>query len=195
MNTSYLVLPNASEFPHRRALYFDFGSTYYNSGYALATDSMAWWMKSLAARGWHFDDVYAWEISPVNHNDYWERVPDEMKPRLHFFNTGTSNDPKHPMNPLNFIRRVAKRGDYIMVKLDIDNNPIETGIVDQILKSHDAHPLIDEFVWEHHVKFSPTQWSGWGNLSDLEGPYSTLNNSYHAFSDLRKLGIRAHSWV
>jgi len=194
-DTSWLLLPNASDMPHRRALFFDFGSTYYNQGFGGYKDSMAWWMDSLKARGWHFDDVFAWEKNHVDPNDYWRRVPDDMKARLHFFNTPTSADPADPMNPLTFIRRIAKPGDYIVMKLDIDNNAVETGIVDQIIKSHAHHPMIDEFIWENHVKGSPTQWHGWKNLSYLVGPYATLNNSYHAFHTLRQLGIRAHSWV
>ena len=39
----------------------------------------------------------------------------------------------------------------MVVKLDIDNNPLETLLVRQLLADPELVNLVDEFFWEHHV--------------------------------------------
>jgi len=84
-------------------------------------------------------------------------------------------------------------------KLDIDSPQIELALVEQVL--HDPHTaaLIDEFYWEHVVAGSPMQSFGWGH--DLRRQAArgealqSLDDSYAYFGRLRRMGIRAHSWV
>jgi hypothetical protein len=41
--------------------------------------------------------------------------------------------------------------DYVVVKLDIDNTPVETAFMDQIINDPELQALIDEMMFEHHV--------------------------------------------
>lgn len=51
-----------------------------------------------------------------------------------WFNVPASSDPKSPDNPLNHIRAHAKVEDYVLLKLDIDNNEVEEAIVNSMLR-------------------------------------------------------------
>jgi hypothetical protein len=88
------------------------------------------------------------------------------------------------------VEAVAKPEDYVLFKLDIDNNPVEERIVAKLLASPKLLSLIDEFVWEHHVNFAPMAavWKQTGNSKKMK-------NSIEIFATLRRAGIRAHSWT
>ncbi len=88
------------------------------------------------------------------------------------------------------MREVATVEDYVVFKLDIDNNPVEEGIVSTLLASPDLLALIDDFYWEHHVNFRPMS-NVWLDLP----PHSTMNQSLTLFDRLRRAGVRAHSWT
>ena len=70
------------------------------------------------------------------------------------YNIPATADEKSPDNPWNFIRILAKPEDYVVVKLDIDNTPIEEQFIAQLRASSDLQSLIDEFYFEHHVNVS-----------------------------------------
>jgi hypothetical protein len=70
------------------------------------------------------------------------------------YNIPATADEKSHDNPWNFVRKVAKPEDYVVVKLDIDNTPIEEKFIAQLRASSDLHSLIDEFYFEHHVNVS-----------------------------------------
>ena len=70
------------------------------------------------------------------------------------YNIPASADEKSHDNPWNFIRKVAKPEDYVVVKLDIDHTPIEEKFIAQLRASSDLQNLIDEFYFEHHVNVS-----------------------------------------
>lgn len=44
-------------------------------------------------------------------------------------NVGVNFAADAPDNPLNIVRRIFRKGDYVAIKLDIDNAPIEQVIV------------------------------------------------------------------
>ena len=96
-------------------------------------------------------------------------------------------------------------------RLDIDHAATELALVRQLLGDEAGgeavQPLVDELFWEHHVFGSalhcPRLWRwrepmgrGWGgsvhNKSDRQ---QTLAGSYELLGRLRRMGIRAHSWV
>ena len=58
-----------------------------------------------------------------------------------------------PANPLEMIRQVAKPEDYVLLKIDIDNTPVEMEFVHRILRDANVSSLIDEMFFEHHVNF------------------------------------------
>ena len=89
--------------------------------------------------------------------------------------------------------------DFVVVKVDIDTPKIEAELMRQLIMNDDKaldddgvklSELIDELYFEHHVwgsGLSPT-WAGYGMDGDMVG-------SYTLFTQLRNIGIRAHSWV
>ena len=44
---------------------------------------------------------------------------------MHYYNVPCDTDPDSPFNPLNMIQSIYKPGDYVVLKLDIDNEEIE----------------------------------------------------------------------
>ncbi|KAL9011932.1 MAG: hypothetical protein Q9173_003269 [Seirophora scorigena] len=98
------------------------------------------------------------------------------------------------LNTMDLIRRVVKEEDFFVFKLDIDNAPIEEPIVKALLEEEDGveggvSGLIDELMFEHHVAYDPMN-EPWAHPKGV----GDLHRSYNVFRDLRKKGIRAHSW-
>ena len=65
--------------------------------------------------------------------------------------------------------------DLVVVKLDIDNSPIEAALVEQLLNSPALLALVDDFYYEHHVSESPMLHQGWGRQGV---PTQNLVDSY-----------------
>ena len=88
------------------------------------------------------------------------------------------------------IEEQAEERDYVLWKLDIDSGPVEQGNIDFLLSSPEHLRLIDEVVWEHHVKnyFMP-HWDG--GIDETK----EIGDSYELFLRMRQAGIRAHSWI
>ena len=59
----------------------------------------------------------AWDRSPKPLKEFWKRIPEEQKLKLHYHDANTSADPESPDNPLNTIKSVIKPGDYVVVKV------------------------------------------------------------------------------
>jgi hypothetical protein len=108
----------------------------------------------------------------------------------HWFNIPASPSEDNWDNPLNHLRAVAKKEDYVLFKLDIDTNPVEEAMVRQLLASPDLLELIDDFYWEHHVNFQPM-----APMWKMTRSSTTMNDSLAMFSALRQAGVRAHSWT
>eukprot|EP00667_Euglena_gracilis_P016347 EG_transcript_17098 len=196
MDTSYLVFPSAANVPHARAYFFDVGSTFYDSGNCGYNDSLAWFVDTFRQKGFNFHRIFLWEMTRIDHTKYWERVPTEAVHRMQFFNTAASDDPQHAMNPLRLMLKVARPEDYVVLKLDIDNNEVEVNLIQQLLHNPKLVALVDELFWENHVHHHPlSDGGGWGDLHRLRGPCSTGLGSYECFRQLRAAGIRAHSWI
>lgn len=77
------------------------------------------------------------------------------------------------------------------MKIDIDNDQVEWDLVMQILQDVAVSSLIDELYFEHHVEYSPLEMRGWL----LDDKIMNITESYQVFTNLRKAGIRARSWV
>ena len=70
--------------------------------------------------------------------------------RLHFYNTPIKENFTHAAHPLNIIRNICQPGDFIAVKLDIDNGPMEMAIMDAISGDTDLRRCISEMFFEQH---------------------------------------------
>ena len=55
---------------------------------------------------------------------YWLEVPPRLEKKLRFYNIGVETDPASPKNPLNIIRRLYRPGDFVVLKLDVDNEKV-----------------------------------------------------------------------
>ena len=62
----------------------------------------------------------------------WSRVPSAIKPKMQYYNIPISAKSDGD-NPLDYIRELCKPEDYVMLKLDIDTNPVERDIIAQVL--------------------------------------------------------------
>lgn len=171
-----------------KAYYFDLGASLYNSGAGGASQS--WFVEQYERRGVRWDGIYAWEAAPLNAVDVWGGIPWSVRPFYHWYNVPVNPVRGHPDNPLEFILRVAKPWDFVLLKIDIDNTPVEEAIVAEILGSDTLIGLIDEIYFEHHVNTKPMN-DAWGT----HGASQTLADSYTIFDTLRRKGVLAHSWV
>ena len=149
--------------------------------------SLAWFVSAYAARGIHFDAIYAWEANHVDAARYWASVPDELRPRLHFFNAPITPARASRMNPVTLIKEVADPGDFVAFKLDIDNDAVETAIMDQLEADDCAIERIAEMFYEKHYD-SPDMREYFG------APPVTLAQATHNFAALRRKGLRLHYW-
>lgn len=123
--------------------------------------------------------------------------PPHVMDVVSYYNVPVDPTPNARFNPWRTLRQVATPADYVVVKIDIDNTPIERALVEQLLADRGLSSLVDEFFHEHHVRDSPMMHQGWAPHSAprADRPMQTLAQSYELFSRLRQLGIRAHSWV
>lgn len=121
----------------------------------------------------------------------FKHVPGAVRAKYQYFNLPVGTDPGEPSHPLQVLKAVAQPGDYVLFKLDLDNTAVETSIFKAMLRDAELLGLIDEFVFEYHVNFAPMV-PAWGQTID---PNATLADSFQLFAELRRRGMRAHSWV
>lgn len=183
--------------------FFDAGASVYDECWWGCTK---WFVDAYRANDIEFDRLLGWEAAAVNHTKYWEHVPADLKPKVSYYNTPVSGDPNSGDNLWYHVKALATKKDFVVVKLDIDNNPLETMLVRQLLDDPELLDLVDEFFWEHHVWGSPLQKTrvelfgtkniGWGQHMPVRGTRdSMLHDSYRIFTKLREHGIRAHGYV
>jgi hypothetical protein len=111
-----------------------------------------------------------------------------LKPVYHWYNTPVNPAFNHSDNALEYIAKVAKPEDWVVLKIDIDNSPVEMELLERILHDTQISSLIDELYFEHHVNVGPML-PYWGR-----NPLK-LSDTYLLFHRLRNLGVFAHSWV
>lgn len=137
-------------------------------------------------RGIEFDRILQWRAD-IPSSDGQHR---EQRPYQHFDLNGVA-DPANRFSPLRLIKEITQPGDFVAFKLDIDDYGIEHAIVKDMLNDEAVLRLVDEFLYEDHVQFAPML-QYWGGSAH---PHRTLSDSYDLFSQIRRKGIRAHSWV
>jgi len=183
-NKGYMVLQPLSNdtiaalYPGRKYL-FDLGTGAWQSS------SIAWLTKWYGQKGIVFDEMWGWELKLQNITDYWEQFPAEISEKMHFRNIGVPFAKDAPDNPLNILRRIFRKGDYVVIKLDIDNAPIELALMDQL--EDDVISMIGEFYFEQHF-----------DCPELSGAFGKTGvryaEVYERFTALRQKGLRIHYW-
>ena len=180
VNKNYMFpatgLANAS-----RHLFFDVGASLYDEGAGGASQK---WLIEQYPNTW--DGIWGWEAAPLNPVDVWRRIPASLWPVYHWYNVPVDGDGN---NPLRFIRAMATRADFVVLKIDIDNSLLENAIMRELLGSTETMELVDELYFEHHVDVAP-MWPYWGRI-----PGTSLADTYKLFGELRRRGVVAHSWV
>lgn len=137
-----------------------------------------------------FDRIFGWELQEQPPHHWWEDIPPALRGRVTFFNVGVAPEPWHtggddnssaPEMPrphrsnssdggsvsfIDVLRSTAHQDDLVVVKLDIDNSPIELSIVHEILENPSVTSLIDELFFEFHFAFDAhtTLYHFWGRI-------------------------------
>jgi hypothetical protein len=96
--------------------------------------------------------VYGWEMTLLEPNDYWSRVPSQWKPYWHFHNIPIESNLKHPDSPIRYIQQLSTSQDFVAFKLDIDHPDMEMPIALSLLSDPSLALLIDEFFFELHFR-------------------------------------------
>ena len=173
----------------RKHLMFDAGTSTFDS-------SLYWFTCAYSQRKVAFDSVYGWEMTTLNPQEYWEKVPPKWLPHWHFYNTPISNDHSAPHSPVRIIKQVATKDDFVAFKLDIDHSPTEMPVAMDLLRDSQLSSLVDEFFFELHFRCEIMTSCGWGKRVPYEEEGLLLERAdvLHYFLQLRQKGIRAHIW-
>lgn len=190
MSISYIVhdfeaLCRKSMRPTSRTALIDLGASLTFQGSSTAMIDLY----SLFAKfGFHFDHYYAFEVTPTNARDVYNKIPREWLSNFHWINAGVEASLESPLNPWNILSDF-EADDFVVVKLDIDNSELENALAQQLLENPALASRVDVFYYEHHV-----------HMKELRAPWASfmsgsLAHSMGLFARLRELGIAAHSWI
>jgi len=185
----WLVMADGqSTVPGGKKRFFDAGCTHFS-------DALLFFVTQYEKRGIIFDEIYAWEAREQPYASFWTGIPPRVRqfwePRLRFHNgVPVSGVLGAEHNPVEKIHRLCGPLDFCAFKLDIDTPEVELALVQQLLGNpQQTHASLSEFFFEHHVRGIMENYGWFHNVSgDFPG-------SYKIFTELRKLGVRAHSWV
>ena len=72
-----------------------------------------------------FEQIYGWEYSLLEPENFWRKVPWIFTAIYHFFNVPAQAEVKELNSPLRIIKSVARKEDFVAFKLDIDAPHIE----------------------------------------------------------------------
>jgi hypothetical protein len=161
----------------------DIGSSYFNSRvdsvYEVSTE---WFYNYFKAKSIRFDRIIAYDAQALDAKRAWGSLPDDVFPIYTFINVGV-DEKIGKYNPWTTLEAIAKPTDYVIVKLDIDNTPLESALMKQLLnETNQARYLIDEFFYEKHV------------IVKSESTEDKLKGTYDLYTKLRRYGIRMHGW-
>ena len=171
------------------SFFFDLGASLYYEGAGGASQN--WFIDTYRQRGIEFDRIIGWEARVYPPERIFKHVPKDVLPRFTYFNVPVNSSKDSAQNPLRFIRALVQKEDFVVLKVDIDSPFTELEIIKEIITDREGVGiLVDEIFFEHHVTGSVMShnWNRNGMLGDIV-------ESYRLFELLRRLGIRAHSWV
>ena len=190
VNKDYMLLSHPGltvADPNAKKFMFDAGASSYLKGAGGA--SSHWFIESYRKNGVEFDDMFCWEANGKQ-KDLIQDYPFDILVKTHYFAVPVSAQKSSFHNIFNWIQRLAKVKDFVVFKLDIDTPAVESALAEQLLDPTNAR-LVDEFFFEDHVSKSPMEDHGWSHVAK----HHDLAKSIVYFQKLRRLGIRAHSWV
>jgi len=145
-----------------------------------------WFFAQYEKRGAKFDRMLMWET--IEHKrDKIYNFPPKYTSSFQYFNILADLDPNAEGNPLRVLHKIARKEDFIMLKLDIDTAR-EVFIVLALLENPNAMANVDEFFFEHHT-VTPIMHSYWKTNVACD-----LFDTYKIFLQLRHSGVRTHGW-
>jgi len=145
-----------------------------------------WFFAQYEKRRVNFDRMLMWEGLKYECSKIW-KFPPQYTSSFQYFQFYADLDPNTDGNPLRVLHKIARKEDFVMLKLDIDQ-PNELRIVIAMLENLNAMAVVDEFFFEHHTT-TPVMTYWWGDAVACD-----LSDTYNIFLELRKSGVRAHGW-
>lgn len=105
--------------PLTRTAFIDMGASLVFHG-AQGITPAVYVLETYKKFGFHFDDVYAYEITRQDPAQVFRIVPEDLFPNYHWINVGVESDPNSKLNPLRMILNKYTEDDFVVIKLDID---------------------------------------------------------------------------
>ena len=170
----------------------------FDAGTSTFDSSLYWFVCAYSQQLISFDQMYGWELSLLEPQDFWERVPGAWKPYYHFLNAPITGGSFNINSPSYAIKSVATVDDFVAYKLDVDHPSVEIPEFLDILFDEHLAKLIDEFFFEFHFN-CVLLFKTWG-FDDQSRNYTQnalLLDRLHAMDSFRRLrvsGVRAHFW-
>ena len=143
--------------------------------------------------------MLAWEKNLLEPLDYWNKVPVKWHPFWSFYNIPIGHSLNHSTvspSPLSVIKNMARAGDFVSFKLDVDHVDTELSLAYQLLNDAELTELVDEFFIEIHFRCEIMTKCGWKYANDSVGSKLVLDRLpiMKFFQQLRQKGIRSHFW-
>jgi hypothetical protein len=173
-----------------KAILMDMGASNYNlAGSSLTNEwpGTRWLVERYRGMGINFTDIYAWELGAKPGMEFFEGMPIDVFATTHFYNFAVSSEPG-PGNPLTVLKQVARPGDFVVFKLDIDVGTIESALVQDLLGDDEALSLISDFYYELHFRVADMH-IFWRYSLVPESP--DLMGATEVFRMLREKGLKA----
>ena len=190
-----------------KAFLLDLGSSLWRGGGdgkgEVGFAATKWLIARHAELGVVFDRVLAWEAIAHPPADLWDGVPLGVAARASLYNVPASGEDGHPAHPWSVLKQIATPEDLVVVKLDIDNDQLESTLIEQLLTDSNTTDLVDvlffEPAWRRATTFSAEGCSTRHELCVHPVFHRTgkhpLSAAYTKFTQLRSAGILAHPWV
>eukprot|EP01032_Pedospumella_encystans_P013491 gene13491-15528_t len=172
-----------------RNFFLDAGTSTFDS-------ALFWFVCGYLQNNIRFDAIYGWEMTLLEPNNFWTRVPKFLMPYYHFFNTPISAQTDDAQSVMRIIKQIASEEDFVSLKLDVDTPEVEIPIVQDLVADEALHRLVDEFFFELHFRCEIMMYCGWRDKMPVEHNGLKLDRPHalQLFTTLRQKGIRAHVW-
>lgn len=170
----------------------------FDAGTSTFDSSLYWFVCGYSQQSISFDQMYGWEVSLLEPQDFWERVPGAWKPYYHFTNIPIVGGSSNINSPSYAIKKVATEDDFVAYKLDVDHPNVEIPELLDLLSDDHLSKLVDEFFFEFHFN-CVLLFKTWGFRDQSKNyTHGTLSlDRLHAMDSFRRLrlsGVRAHFW-
>jgi len=170
-----------------RVFLFDFGASTWD---AEEGSSQEFLFNTYKFRGLNPSRMLLWEAKPMEPEKVFTAVPGEVLGAYQYFNVPAILTEGDRRNPLEILRNICQKDDFVVIKLDIGNGRVEKKFIQQILLDEQLISLVDEMFFAHQVNFPPMIPFWHGTVDQT----ATLQDSYHLFLSFRTKGIRFHGW-